>query len=66
MSLVVLILSNNIIYAVAIAAAALKTPKFLSEFMLAHSGGGSISNTIYHTTRLFQMAKNVVTKSPAK
>jgi len=60
MSLMVLVLSNNIIYAIAIAFMANRTPKFLQEFMLTHGGGGSITNTIYHTSRLIQMAKNAI------
>ena len=62
MSLLVLVLSNNMIYAVAIAMVATKTPRFLQEFMLVHSGGGSIINTVYHTSRLVQMAKSAVRK----
>ena len=66
LSLMILVVSNNMIYAVAVAFAASKTPRFLSEFMLEHSGGGSISNTIYHVSRLAQMAKSVIVRSPAK
>ena len=60
LSLLVLTVSNNIIYAVAITFVAMKTPRFMSEFMLMHGGGGSITNTVYHTTRLIQMAKNAI------
>ena len=66
LSLMILILSNNMIYAVAVAFAALKTPRFLSDFMLVHASGGSISNTVYHVSRLAQMAKSVIVRSPAK
>ena len=41
---------------------ALKTPKFLQEFMIVSSGGGNPMNTIYHTTRMVQMAKTVFKK----
>jgi RNA polymerase sigma factor (sigma-70 family) len=46
---------------------AMKTPKFLSDFMLTSGGmGGNITNTIYHASRLAQMAKSAVMKSTVK
>jgi len=60
LSLTVILLGNTI-YALAIAFVAMRTPKFLQEFMLNVSGvGGSVINTVYHTSRLFQMAKSVI------
>ena len=56
-------LMGNAIYALAMAFVAMRTPKFLQEFMLNVSGaGGSVINTVYHTSRLFQMAKQVFKK----
>lgn len=66
LSILVLIIKGGlfgIIFAIALASTASATPKFLSEFMLVHGGGGSISNSMYHVTRLVQMAKTAVTKS---
>jgi hypothetical protein len=48
---------GNAIYAVAMAYVAIKAPRFLNEFLL-HGGGGNVMNTVYHTSRLAQMAKS--------
>ena len=62
LSLTVMVL-GNCFYSLAIAFVAMRTPKFLSEFMLNVSGaGGSVINTVYHTSRLFQMAKGIFKK----
>jgi hypothetical protein len=41
---------------------ALKTPKFLSEFVIPSSGGGGhgVINNVYHSVRLVGMAKNMM------
>ena len=55
---------GNCFYSLAIAFVAMRTPKFLQEFMINVSGaGGSVINTVYHTSRLFQMAKGVINKT---
>jgi len=62
LSLTVLIL-GNCIYALAIVFVAMRTPKFMQEFMLQAGGtGGAVVNTVYHTSRLVQMAKGVLKK----
>ncbi len=62
LSLTVMIL-GNCFYALAIVFVAMRTPKFLQEFMLNVGGaGGSIVNTVYHTSRLYQMAKGAIKK----
>jgi len=62
LSLTVMLMGNTI-YALAIGFVAMRTPKFLQEFMLNISGaGGTVINTVYHTSRLFQMAKQVFKK----
>ena len=62
LSLTVILLGNPF-YALAIAFVAMRTPKFLQEFMLQMGGaGGSVVNTIYHTSRLYQMAKQTFSK----
>ena len=54
-------LMGNIFYPLAMAFVAMRTPRFLQEFMLNVSGsGGSVVNTVYHTSRLFQMAKSII------
>jgi hypothetical protein len=62
LSLTVMIL-GNCFYSLAIALVAMRTPKFLQEFTLNAGGtGGSVVNTIYHTSRLYQMAKGAMSK----
>jgi hypothetical protein len=62
LSLTVMIL-GNCFYSLAIAFVAMRTPKFLQEFTLNAGGaGGSIVNTVYHTSRLYQMAKGAIKK----
>lgn len=40
---------------------AIKTPRFLAEFLIPTTGGGLVNN-IYHTGRLVGMAKSLITK----
>ena len=54
---------GNLFYAIGIVFVAMKTPKFLQEFMIQTGGGGSIMNTVYHTSRIYQMAKSVIAKA---
>jgi hypothetical protein len=62
LSLTVMVL-GNCFYALAIAFVAMRTPRFLQEFTLSASGaGGSVVNTVYHTSRLYQMAKSAIKK----
>lgn len=57
-----LMLNAHVFWGIAAMMLALKTPKFLQEFMLVSSGGGNPMNTVYHTTRMVQMAKSVIKK----
>jgi hypothetical protein len=69
LSIIILIVKGDafgIIFSIAAAMTAAATPKFLNEFMLIHGGGASISNTMYHVSRLAQMAKAAVTRSSSK
>lgn len=51
----------NIFWGIACMVLAIKTPKFLSDFMVPTGGGGSgIVNNVYHSVRLVGMAKNMV------
>ena len=54
-----LIISGNIIWGIASGYFAIKTPKFLQEFLI-FSGGGGITNNIYSTARLAQMFRSIV------
>lgn len=54
-------LNKNLFWGIACMALAIKTPRFLSEFMLPISGvGNSVVNNLYHSVRLVGMAKNMV------
>ena len=58
-----MMLNGKIFWAIACMSLALKTPKFLSEFILmTGSGGGGMMNKIYYTSRIYNMAKAVVRK----
>lgn len=50
----------NVFWGIACLALAIKTPRFLSEFMVPIGGGGGIVNNIYHSVRLVGMAKNMM------
>lgn len=43
---------------------ALRTPKFLQEFIIVSGGqgGGGMMNKVYSTARIYQMGKSVITK----
>ena len=57
-----LMLNAHVFWGIAAMMLALKTPRFLQEFMITAGAGGNPMNTVYHTTRLVQMAKTVVKK----
>lgn len=47
----------NVFWGIACLVLAIKTPRFLSEFMVPTGGGGGMVNNIYHSVRLVGMAK---------
>lgn len=56
-----LMLNMHIFWGVACMILAIKTPKFLGDFVLTTGGGGGGAvNNVYHTVRLAQMAKNII------
>lgn len=57
-----LMINAHVFWGIAAMMLALKTPRFLQEFMLTTGAGGNPMNTVYHTTRLVQMAKTVMKK----
>lgn len=50
----------NVFWGIACLVLAIKTPRFLSEFMVPTGGGGGMVNNIYHSVRLVGMAKNLM------
>ena len=57
---ILLIISNQFIYATAVLLLALRTPKFLQEFMLTTGNGGSgISNAVHTTSKTIELTKQV-------
>ena len=50
----------NVFWGIACLVLAIKTPRFLSEFMVPTGGGGGMVNNIYHSVRLVGMAKNMM------
>lgn len=51
----------NMYWGLACMVLAIKTPRFLSEFLIqSGGGGGSVINNVYHSVRLFSMAKNLM------
>lgn len=63
---ILLIISNQYIDSTAILLVALRTPKFLQEFMLVASNGGGVSNAIHTTSKTIELTKqvsNIVSKA---
>ncbi len=50
----------NIFWGIACIVLAIKTPRFLSEFMVPTSDGAGVINNVYHSVRLVGMAKGMV------
>lgn len=56
-----LMLNMHVFWGVACMVLAIKTPKFLSEFVMPTGGGGSgVVNNVYHSVRLVGMAKDMM------
>ena len=56
-----LMLNMHVFWGVACMMLALRTPKFLAEFVLPTSNGGhGVVNNVYHSIRLFGMAKKMI------
>ena len=56
---ILLIISNQYIDATAMLFVAMRTPKFLQEFMLVASNGGGISNAIHTTSKTIELSKQI-------
>jgi len=58
-----LILNAHVFLGVASMVLAIRTPKFLQEFLIVSGGqGGGLSNKIYSTARIYQMGKSLFKK----
>ena len=57
-----LMLNMHVFWGVACMILALRTPRFLAEFVMPTGGGGGVGavNNVYHSVRLFGMAKNLI------
>lgn len=54
-------INMNVFWGIACIILAIKTPRFLSEFMVPTGGGGTgVVNNVYHSVRLVGMAKNMI------
>ena len=54
-------INMNIFWGVACLILAIKTPRFLQDFLVpAGGGGGAVINNVYHSVRLVGMAKNLI------
>ena len=57
---ILLIMTGQMIQAVAVLLVALRTPKFLSEFMIiANSGGSGISTLAHNTSRTIELTRHI-------
>jgi hypothetical protein len=54
-----LMLQTHVFWGVACMILAVKTPKFLQDFLVTTGGGGGVVTNVYHTVRLVSMAKNL-------
>lgn len=55
-----LMLNMHVFWGVACMILALRTPRFLAEFVMPTSGGGGAINNVYHSIRLVGMAKSMM------
>lgn len=63
---ILLVMSNQYIDSTAILLVAMRTPKFLQEFMLVASNGGGVSGAIHTTSKTIELTKqisNIVSKA---
>lgn len=56
-----LMLNMHVFWGVACMILAIRTPKFLGDFLISTGGGGGgVVNNVYHSVRLVQLARNVL------
>lgn len=56
---IMLIITNQNIDATAILLVAMRTPKFLQEFLITASNGGGINNVIHTTSKTIELTKQI-------
>ncbi len=55
-----MMMNLHMFWGIACIVLAIKTPRFLSEFMIPTGGGNGVVNNVYHSVRLVGMAKNLM------
>ena len=55
-----LMLNMHVFWGVACMILAIKTPKFLGDFLISTGGGGGVVNNVYHSVKLVQMARHII------
>ena len=55
-----MMMNMSVFWGIACIVLAIKTPRFLSEFMVPAGGGSGVVNNVYHSVRLAGMAKNLI------
>lgn len=55
-----MMMNLSMFWGIACIVLAIKTPRFLSEFMVPVGGGSGVVNQVYHSVRLVGMAKNLI------
>jgi len=59
---VALMINSHIFWGLATMIMAIKTPKFLQEFIIVSGGNGGGMSAMYQSSRMFSMAKNMIKK----
>lgn len=57
-----LMLNMHIFWGVACMVLAIRTPRFLSDFLITTGGSGGVVNNVYHSVRLVSMARKMIMK----
>ncbi|MDU7472181.1 MAG: DUF6102 family protein [Paenibacillus macerans] len=55
-----LMLQNHVFWGMACMVLAIRTPRFLSDFLITTGGGGGIVNNVYHSVKLVGMARKMM------
>ncbi|MGK9250239.1 conjugal transfer protein TrbL family protein [Paenibacillus humicus] len=54
-----LMLQNHVFWGMACMMLAIRTPRFLSDFLITTGGGGGVVNNVYHSVKLVGMARKL-------
>ncbi|MNP50180.1 hypothetical protein D3C76_1444290 [compost metagenome] len=55
-----LMLQDHIFWGMACMVVAIRTPRFLSDFLITTGGGGGVVNNVYQSVRLVGMARKLI------